>query len=431
VVDVAEEIAVPGERATVDSEDNLETSLLGTLEEISCLVVSHTGNVTDTLTNIARLIQQRFHSDVCSVYLLAADHLHLILSATVGLDASSVGHVRMRLNQGLVGLVGERRQPQVFADATAHPRFKYFPESGEERYQSFLGVPIIERGSLLGVMVVQTIEPRQFSRDDVRAVANAASQLSPIVNDARFMHESQLQAERLRVVQVTMRTVQDIVNNCLNQLQLLRLAAESLVPDESLILFDEAIRNASEKLRALGNMEVFAEKLMAAGTGLDVEGSKALDPLTDLHDGRYVQERLAAEIARAQRHQSSLTVLTLDLNDFKRINNRYGYPAGNLALQRFAKRLSSAIRASDLAVRMSGDEFVVLLPECKLGQIQAVLNRLSPLEIEVEGSKVSFALWAGWAEYRVGETPEQLLQRADHSLCVDKQNRKREPQPVA
>jgi len=415
----------------VDSEDNLETSLLGTLEEISCLVVSHTGNVTDTLTNIARLIQQRFHSDVCSVYLLAADHLHLILSATVGLDASSVGHVRMRLNQGLVGLVGERRQPQVFADATAHPRFKYFPESGEERYQSFLGVPIIERGSLLGVMVVQTIEPRQFSRDDVRAVANAASQLSPIVNDARFMHESQLQAERLRVVQVTMRTVQDIVNNCLNQLQLLRLAAESLVPDESLILFDEAIRNASEKLRALGNMEVFAEKLMAAGTGLDVEGSKALDPLTDLHDGRYVQERLAAEIARAQRHQSSLTVLTLDLNDFKRINNRYGHPAGNLALQRFAKRLSSAIRASDLAVRMSGDEFVVLLPECKLGQIQAVLNRLSPLEIEVEGSKVSFALWAGWAEYRVGETPEQLLQRADHSLCVDKQNRKREPQPVA
>jgi len=415
----------------VDSEDNLETSLLGTLEEISCLVVSHTGNVTDTLTNIARLIQQRFHSDVCSVYLLAADHLHLILSATVGLDASSVGHVRMRLNQGLVGLVGERRQPQVFADATAHPRFKYFPESGEERYQSFLGVPIIERGSLLGVMVVQTIEPRQFSRDDVRAVANAASQLSPIVNDARFMHESQLQAERLRVVQVTMRTVQDIVNNCLNQLQLLRLAAESLVPDESLILFDEAIRNASEKLRALGNMEVFAEKLMAAGTGLDVEGSKALDPLTDLHDGRYVQERLAAEIARAQRHQSSLTVLTLDLNDFKRINNRYGYPAGNLALQRFAKRLSSAIRASDLAVRMSGDEFVVLLPECKLGQIQAVLNRLSPLEIEVEGSKVSFALWAGWAEYRVGETPEQLLQRADHSLCVNKQNRKREPQPVA
>ncbi len=82
------------------------------------------------------------------------------------------------------------------------------------------------------------------------------------------MHESQLQGEGLRVVRVTLRTVQDIVNNCLNQLQLLRLAAESLVPDESLILFDEAIQDASEKLRALGNMEVFAEKPMAAGKGM-------------------------------------------------------------------------------------------------------------------------------------------------------------------
>jgi diguanylate cyclase len=156
-----------------------------------------------------------------------------------------------------------------------------------------------------------------------------------------------------------------------------------------------------------------------------------VDPLTGLHNRRYAQERLATEIARAQRHQSSLTVLTLDLNDFKRINDRYGHPAGDLALQRFAERLSRAIRGSDLAVRMGGDEFVVLLPECPLGQVQAVLKRLSPLEIEVEGEKVFFGFSAGWTEYRAGETPEQLLKRADHSLYADKQNRKREPQPVA
>jgi len=251
-------------------ENNHESSLLGTLEEITSLVVSHTGNAADTLTNIARLIQQRFRSDVCSVYLLEADRLHLVLSATVGLQPASVGHVRMRLNEGLVGLVGERLQPLVVADATVHPRFKYFPESGEELYHSFLGVPILDRGYLLGVMVVQTREPREFSRDDVRMIAAAAAQLSPIVSDARVLRQAQLQAERLRVVHVTMRTVQDIVNNCLNQLQQLRLAAEDHVPEESLRLFDEAIQDAATKLRALGNMEVFAEKSMAAGTGLDV-----------------------------------------------------------------------------------------------------------------------------------------------------------------
>jgi signal transduction protein with GAF and PtsI domain len=248
-------------------------SLLGTLEAISREVVSHEGDPTETLTNIAELIQQRFQSDVCSVYLLEADRLHLVLSATIGLRPTSVGHVRMRLSEGLVGLVAEQLQPLVVADATVHARFRYFPEAGEERYRSFLGVPMVDRGLLLGVMVLQTIESREFSGDDVRLVAMVASQLAPVVRDARVTREAQLQAERLRVVQVTMRTVQDIVNNCLNQLQLLRVAAEGHVPPESVIIFDEAIRDASAKLRRLGNMEVFAEKPMAVGTGLDAGGA--------------------------------------------------------------------------------------------------------------------------------------------------------------
>jgi signal transduction protein with GAF and PtsI domain len=258
----------------MESRDSPETSLLGTLEEISRLVVSHTGDAVETLTNIARLIQQRFRSDVCSVYLLAPDRLHLVLSATIGLDPSSVGHVRMRLTEGLVGLVAERLRPQVVADATVHPRFKYFPEAGEDLYHSFLGVPMVDRSLLLGVMVVQTIEPREFSRDDVRMLSTAASQLAPIVSDARVMYEAQLQTERLRVVQVTMRTVQDIVNNCLNQLQLLRLHAEGHVPQESVQLFDQAVKDAAARLTALGNMEVFAEKPMEVGSGLDVHGHR-------------------------------------------------------------------------------------------------------------------------------------------------------------
>jgi GAF domain-containing protein len=243
--------------------------LLGTLEQISRLVVSHRGDAAETLTNIAQLIQRRFLSDVCSVYLLQPDRVHLALSATIGLQPSSVGRVRMRLNEGLVGLVGEQLRPQVLADATLHPRFKYFPEAGEDRYRSFLGVPMIDRGLLLGVLVVQTIEPRAFTADEVRMLTTAAAQVAPIVGDARLQHETQLQAERLRVVRLTMRTVQDIMNNCLNQLQLLRLHAEGHVPEESLTLFDGAIHTAASQLKALGDIEVFAEKQMEIGIGLD------------------------------------------------------------------------------------------------------------------------------------------------------------------
>jgi hypothetical protein len=83
-------------------------------------------------------------------------------------------------------------------------------------------------------------------------------------------HEAELHAEQLRVLRATMRTVQDIVNNNLNQLQLLRLEAEGLVSDETLTLFDKTIQDTAVRLTALGNMDVFAETAMATGPGLDV-----------------------------------------------------------------------------------------------------------------------------------------------------------------
>jgi signal transduction protein with GAF and PtsI domain len=135
-----------------------EGALLWTLEEISRLV-SNSGNFSETLMNIVKLIQQRFETDVCPVYLLEPDRSNLVLAATVGLRPESVGRVRMRLTEGLVGLVGEHVRPQVVEDATKHPRFKYFPEAGEDPYHSFLGVPLIDGGLLQGVLVVQTVQP--------------------------------------------------------------------------------------------------------------------------------------------------------------------------------------------------------------------------------------------------------------------------------
>jgi starch phosphorylase len=177
-----------------------EGALLWTLEEISRLV-SNSGNSSETLMNIVKLIQQRFETDVCSVYLLEADRSNLVLAATVGLRPESVGRVRMRLTEGLVGLVGEQVRPQVVEDATTHPRFKYFPEAGEDPYHSFLGVPLIDGGLLQGVLVVQTVQPRTFSQGDVRMLVTAGTQLAPIVSQARTLGQFVAPAhDRLRVL---------------------------------------------------------------------------------------------------------------------------------------------------------------------------------------------------------------------------------------
>ena len=132
-----------------DTVTSHEGSLLWTLEETGRLA-SGSGNASETLTNIVNLIRRRFDTDVCSVYLLEPDRANLVLAATIGLRPESVGRVRMHLSEGLAGLVAQQLRPQFVADATTHPRFKYFREAGEDSYRSFLGVPVIDRGLLQG-----------------------------------------------------------------------------------------------------------------------------------------------------------------------------------------------------------------------------------------------------------------------------------------
>ena len=161
-----------------DTATSPDGSTLWTLDEISRLV-SPSGNASETLTSVVNLIRRRFDTDVCSIYLLEPDRANLVLAATIGLRPESVGQVRMRLTEGLAGLVAQQLRPQFVKDATTHPRFKYFSEAGEDPYRSFLGVPVIDRGLLQGVLVVQTAEPRDFTPDDVQSVRRGRDAARP------------------------------------------------------------------------------------------------------------------------------------------------------------------------------------------------------------------------------------------------------------
>jgi glycogen phosphorylase len=168
---------------------------LWTVDEIAELITQR-GNASETLQDVVLLVKRRFQTDVCSAYLLEPDRANLVLAATVGLRPESVGRIRMRLCEGLAGLVAEQLRPQFVADAATHPRFKYFSEAGEDPYRSFLGVPVTDRGVLQGVLVVQTAEPRIFSTEDVSSFVSAAAQLAPIVGEARTLGQFVAPAHR-------------------------------------------------------------------------------------------------------------------------------------------------------------------------------------------------------------------------------------------
>ena len=163
-----------------------DASHLVTLEEISRFV-DEAENLQGCLNSIAGIVAKRMQTEVCSVYLLDAESGRLTLSATRGLDQAAVGRVSMTVNEGLAGLVVETRDPVMVVDAPSHPRFLYFPETGEERYHSFFGVPINAQKAPIGVLVVQTSRPREFNQEEARLLKAISAQVSTIIVHARLV----------------------------------------------------------------------------------------------------------------------------------------------------------------------------------------------------------------------------------------------------
>ncbi len=166
------------------------------LEDISTLI-SHSQDVQETLKSIVAIVAERMETEVCSLYILDRQKNRLTLRATMGLDQESVGKVSMGIDEGLTGMVIQQMSPVMVVDALAHPRYKYFPETGEERFHSFLGVPLIDKRMPLGVLVVQTSRRREFSRDEIRLLKAISVQVSSIIIQARLL-ESLKDTERER-----------------------------------------------------------------------------------------------------------------------------------------------------------------------------------------------------------------------------------------
>ena len=137
------------------------------------------------LGRLVEHVRTEVGTDVCSIYLLEPDRSKLVLAATVGLRPGSVGRIRMRLTEGLAGLVAETLKPQMVADAATHPRFKHFDEAGEDSVRSFLGVPVLDRGILQGVLVVQTADARTFSPGEIAHVVSLAGEIATTVGESR------------------------------------------------------------------------------------------------------------------------------------------------------------------------------------------------------------------------------------------------------
>ncbi|KIT17727.1 phosphoenolpyruvate--protein phosphotransferase [Jannaschia aquimarina] len=159
----------------------------------------------ERLDKITELVADSMGTDVCSIY-LHRDEQTLELCATRGLNPEAVHVTRMRVGEGLVGRVARRRAPINTADAPSTRGFRYMPETGEEVFSSFLGVPVLRLGERLGVLVVQSKEAREYSEDEVYALEVVAMVLAEMTELGAFVGEGEALRPR-HAQQILMRGV--------------------------------------------------------------------------------------------------------------------------------------------------------------------------------------------------------------------------------
>ena len=138
----------------------------------------------ESLDIMVNHVAEAMHVDVCSIYLLDERNQRYLLMASKGLNPDSVGHVSLHTSEGLVGLVGQREEIVNLDNAPKHERFMYLPETGEEIYNSFLGVPVMYRRKVMGVLVVQNKESQDFSEAAESFLVTLCAQLSGVIAHA-------------------------------------------------------------------------------------------------------------------------------------------------------------------------------------------------------------------------------------------------------
>ena len=146
--------------------------------------VSSAKDLQTALCIIVQRVRNAMQTEVCSIYLYNEETSRYTLMASEGLNSSAVGQVSLSYSEGLVGQVGLREEPINLDDASSHPKYRYIKETGEERYQSFLGVPIIHHRKTLGVMIVQQSERRRFDEHEEAFLITMSAQLAGVIAHA-------------------------------------------------------------------------------------------------------------------------------------------------------------------------------------------------------------------------------------------------------
>ncbi len=310
-----------------DAKETESRKLLGRLRD----TMAENAAGQARLDKIVALIATSMQTEVCSIYLFR-DAETLELCATQGLQAAAVHQTRMRLGEGLVGRTARSRQVINTANAPAEKGFRYMPETGEERYSSFCGVPVQRLGSVLGVLVVQSKAERLFSSDEVYALEVVAMVLAEMTELGAFVGEgAALSARHQQPVLFRGATGQEGATEGRVYLHEPRVVVTNPVADDP----EKELTRLQE---AVGELRVSVDEMLNTATTVNTEQVQVLEAYRMFANSRSwlrrmeddVKSGLSAEaavekeqsVARVRMSQSGDAYLRERLHDLDDLSNR-------------------------------------------------------------------------------------------------------------
>lgn len=241
-------------------------------------------------------------------------------------------------------------------------------------------------------------------------------------------------------------SVTDRLNNCVNGSPLFEYASVSqggvanfqpdsttIVsqsgPEPDLLMMSFTLPGYRSSFREMDSLaSLISEAIANVRKFNELERVSNIDALTGLPNRRSLMETFESECERARRYGQPLSVLFIDIDKFKPINDQYGHAAGDEALKLLARTMRSTMRTTDVVARLAGDEFIALLPGSTREEAQIAAQRLREAIAQTtllhQGVSIKLQISVGITEYEMNESPEDILERADHAMYEDKRARK-------
>ena len=339
------------EKGTVKIDVNHPVPILKT-QLVNRQVLMDTGNALNSTLELHKLFDLMVNSasrelQAGLVSVMIKEGEFLTVKAARGMDEKLKRRVRLRVGESITGWVAQHAQPLLIKDITRDKRFK--PKAAHRRYssESFLSVPIIHKGEVLGVLnCTDKAGNGEFTEDDLEFMRTMASQAAVAIVNARMM----------------------------------------------------------DHIRELADH----------------------DGLTGLYNHRFFIERLYQEIERIDRYKNKpVSLVIIDIDHFKKVNDTYGHQAGNQVLKELAKVLFELTRRVDVICRFGGEEFAIILPQISSSKaliyMERVRKAVEKMRVQTRSEVISITVSAGISDYPENCTDaDKLLGQADQALYLAK-----------